>query len=113
MTIGQYLVSFAVLAGLVVVALMLAARWGSLALTIAGAVIALADTAFFIWRAGGRPGPETQRSAVVALTAIAAGGLMIYLRRTARGASRQVVTAVLAWLALAFAWFETAYLLRS
>jgi len=113
MTIGQYLASFAVLACLVVFALMLAARRGAHALTGTGALLALATTAFFVWRAGGRSGPETARSAAVALAAIAAASLVIYLRRDARGVSRRAVTALLAWLGLVFAWLETAYLLRS
>jgi hypothetical protein len=113
MTIGQYLASFVVLGCLVVLALMLAARWGGLALASAGVLIALATAAFFLWRSGGRTGPEPQRSAIIALAAIATAALVVYLRRHARGTPRQLVTGLLAWLGLVFAWFETAYLLRS
>ena len=111
MTIGQYLFSFAVVAGLVTTILVLAASRSIKALLLAsGVVLAVAVAYFARTRVSGRPG--FLRSSVVACAALAVGTLVVYWRRNARTVTGRLVTGLVAWLGIVFAWFETAYLLR-
>lgn len=113
MTVGQYLASFAIIAAFVVIALLVAIRLGTLTLVGAALGLTIAAAASF-WR-GAVPtnGPGAARSSVIALLAITAAAGVVYVRRNSTQRGARLLTCGLAWMALMFAWFETAYLLRS
>ena len=110
-TIGQYLVSFGVFAVLVTTLFVWAASRSIRALLLAAGLVLAALVSYFArTRASGRPG--FLRSSIIACAALATGALIVYWRRNARTLAGRLVTGLLAWLGIVFAWFETAYLLR-
>jgi len=112
MTHGQAFVALVVAASGAVAALVGAqARWPRHGLGASAAALALASCAFFVLRAGGPSAPAGRLLASIAipLAAVAAGAGVVYLRR---GSRSRLWTGALAWGAVLFAFFESAYLLR-
>jgi hydrogenase/urease accessory protein HupE len=112
-TYAQYFTSFGVISVLVAVGLMAAAAHGARALLLATFIFMAAAVAYFTPRTHTAQGPGFLRSSVVAIVAIMVGAAIAYWRRNARSTGGRLAGGVLAWLGILFAWFETAYLLRS
>ena len=112
MTIGQYLASFSILAALTVLGLLAASRRGNLALVAAALAFSALAAAWFWIRSARAHETSAPKPMVVALVAIFVASAVVYVRRSSGGTSGRLLTGVLAWVGLVFAWFETAYLLR-
>jgi hypothetical protein len=111
-TIGQYVFAFAAYGAVVVTAFTLARRRSLVALVATASFIAALASAY-LWNRDAHLGSTTAtRSVIVAIAALAVGALIVFLRFHGPKRRSQVVTGILAWLGLGFAWFEVAYLLR-
>ena len=111
MTIGQYVASFTVLGVAVVAALLLAIRRSTAMLLTTTIVFIVAAAAFFQLRPGSS-GVFALKSTMIGAVAITVAAVIVYLRRANQHPRGSALTGVLALVALIFAWFETAYLLR-
>lgn len=114
MTIGQYLLVFfgwaAIIVGVMVFATGRAKLRGLISVS---AAFVLAAGLFFALRQSNRGNPRAALiSTFVAAVAVATGAVIVWLRMRNGTPRNRILTATLAWVGLAFAWFETAYLLR-
>jgi hypothetical protein len=112
-SVDHILASYAVVAIVLAIGLILAGKRGGTTLATVSLALMLSAVTFFLNpQAGGIKGPGAVHSIALGVVPIALATGVVYARRNSRSPGAQLLTGALAWFGLMFGLFGTAYLLR-